>query len=173
MPKPAVVMLWKLYSTTPAAGGARRRAEPVTACRARCGGKHLADLWWAVAMAASLCGDARQCVPSSARSSWTYCMCWAAADPSELGRLWMQAAHSSWLLLKGGSQAACSLWLTVSVADMQGPQITSGRWKRCTQAHHGISSVSKLTGSSLMLATGASSSNLRRPISASITCKAG
>ena len=49
---------------------------------------------------------------------------------------------------------------------------TSGRWKRLTQAHHGIWAVSKNTGSSFVLAMGLSSSIFRRPISASMTCMA-
>jgi hypothetical protein len=47
---------------------------------------------------------------------------------------------------------------------------TSGKWKRRTQAHQGISLVSKFTGSSFVLGMGNSSSNLRRAISVSITC---
>ncbi len=46
----------------------------------------------------------------------------------------------------------------------------SGRWKRRTHAHHGISAVSKNTGSSLVLGMGLSSRSLRRAISASMTC---
>ncbi len=49
--------------------------------------------------------------------------------------------------------------------------LTSGRWKRLTQAHQGICAVSKNTGSSFVLAMGLSSSIFRRPISASMTCK--
>ena len=50
---------------------------------------------------------------------------------------------------------------------------TSGRWKRRTHAHQGISAVSNSTGSSFVLGMGDSSSSLRLSISASITYKTG
>lgn len=51
--------------------------------------------------------------------------------------------------------------------------LTSGRWKRRTQAHQGISLVSNSTGSSLVEGMGLSSSSLRRAISAAGGAAAG
>ena len=51
------------------------------------------------------------------------------------------------------------------------PLRTSGRWKRRTHAHQGISLVSNSTGSSLVEGMGLSSSSLRRAISASWAAK--